>query len=161
MFNLPRLLYIYIETCCCHYMGYSFRLAARYLLYAPSQRQDSTYHSFCYTSHGALAGMRNSSMGPLWRIDPKTYRSMSESLLPRSYISLPAEKREIHKTTSGVKKNPNSTHKRMVPPLKYVRNCPCVQGRPLLVVSSSPLCWTWMLVWYANRTRPIYQQSAK
>ena len=44
------------ETCCC-YMGYSFRLAAVVLLYAPSQ-------SLCYTSHGALAGMRNSSMGP-------------------------------------------------------------------------------------------------
>ena len=27
--------------------------------------QDSTYHSVCYTSRGALAGTRNSSMGPL------------------------------------------------------------------------------------------------
>ena len=34
-------------------------------LYAPSHRQDNTYHSLCYTSRGALAGMRNSSMGPL------------------------------------------------------------------------------------------------
>ena len=47
-----------------HYMGYSFRLAARVPLYAPSHRQNSTYHGLCYTSHGALAGMRNSSMGP-------------------------------------------------------------------------------------------------
>ena len=31
-------------------MGYSFRLAARVLLYAPSHRQDSTYHGLCYTS---------------------------------------------------------------------------------------------------------------
>ena len=30
------------------------------LLYAPSHRQDSTYHSLCYTSRGALAGTRNS-----------------------------------------------------------------------------------------------------
>ena len=57
-------------------MGYSFRLAARVLLYAPSHREDNTYHSLCYTSHGALAGMRNSSMGPLhegsiwWPITP-------------------------------------------------------------------------------------------
>ena len=51
------------ETRCCH-MGYSFRLAARVLLYAPSHRQDSTYHGLCYTSRGALAGTRNSSMGP-------------------------------------------------------------------------------------------------
>ena len=40
----------------CHYMGYSFRLSARVLLYASSHRQDNTYHSLCYTSHGALAG---------------------------------------------------------------------------------------------------------
>ena len=48
----------------CRHMGYSFQLAARVLLYAPSHRQDSTYHSLCYTSRGALAGTRNSSMGP-------------------------------------------------------------------------------------------------
>ena len=35
----------------------------RVLLYAPSHRQDSTYHGLCYTSRGALAGTRNSSMG--------------------------------------------------------------------------------------------------
>ena len=32
-------------------------------LNAPSHRQDSTYHGLCYTSRGALAGTRNSSMG--------------------------------------------------------------------------------------------------
>ena len=36
--------------------GNSFRLTARVLLYAPSHRQDSTYHGLCYTSRGALAG---------------------------------------------------------------------------------------------------------
>ena len=40
-------------------IGYSLRLTARVLLYAPSHRQDSTYHSLCYTSRGALAGTRN------------------------------------------------------------------------------------------------------
>ena len=34
----------------CHHMGYSFQLTARVLLYAPSHRQDSTYHNLCYTS---------------------------------------------------------------------------------------------------------------
>ena len=49
-----------------NHMGYSFQLTARVLLYASSHRQDSTYHSLCYTSNGALAGMRNSlSQGPL------------------------------------------------------------------------------------------------
>ena len=33
-------------------MGYFFRLTARVLLYAPSHRQDSTYHGLCYTSRG-------------------------------------------------------------------------------------------------------------
>ena len=56
-------------------MGYTFWLPARVLLYAPSNRQDSTYHSLCYTSHGALAGTRNSPMGPPWRIDPMIHRT--------------------------------------------------------------------------------------
>ena len=45
-------------------MGCSFWLAARVLLYASSHIQDNTYHSLCYASRGALAGTRNSSMGP-------------------------------------------------------------------------------------------------
>ena len=38
----------------CRHIGYSYRLTAR----------DNTYHGHCYTSRGALAGTRNSSMGP-------------------------------------------------------------------------------------------------
>ena len=45
------------------HIGYSYRLTARVLLYAPSHRQDKTYHGLCYTSRGALAGTRNNSMG--------------------------------------------------------------------------------------------------
>ena len=60
---LRTILIVRKETHCRH-MGYSYRLTARVLLYAPSHRQDSTYHSLCYTSRGALAGTRNSSMGP-------------------------------------------------------------------------------------------------
>ena len=33
-----------VETHCRHYIGYTFRLAARDLLYAPFHRHDSTYH---------------------------------------------------------------------------------------------------------------------
>ena len=58
-----RTILIVIEETRCRHIGYSFRLAARVLLYAPSHRQDSTYHGLCYTSRGALAGTRNSSMG--------------------------------------------------------------------------------------------------
>ena len=60
---LRTILIVRKETRCCH-IGYSFRLTARVLLYAPSHRQDSTYHSLCYTSCGAQAGTRNSSIGP-------------------------------------------------------------------------------------------------
>ena len=55
-----------------------FYLAARVLLYASSHRQDDTYHGFCYTSRGALAGTRNSSTGPPWRFVLTTHRTMSE-----------------------------------------------------------------------------------
>ena len=48
----------------CRHIGYSYQLTARVLLYAPSHRQDNTYHGLCYISRGALAGTRNSSMGP-------------------------------------------------------------------------------------------------
>ena len=48
----------------CHHMGYSFRLAESVFLYAPSHRQDITYHGLCYTIRGALAGTKYSSMGP-------------------------------------------------------------------------------------------------
>ena len=33
-------------------------------IYTPSHREDSTYHSVCCTSRGALAGTRNGPMGP-------------------------------------------------------------------------------------------------
>ena len=60
---LRTILIVKKETRCRH-IGYSYRLTARVLLYAPSHRQDNTYHGLCYTSRGALAGTRNSSMGP-------------------------------------------------------------------------------------------------
>ena len=60
-----RTILIVIEETRCRHMDYSFRLAARVLLYAPSHRQDNTYRGLCYTSRGALARTRNSSMGPI------------------------------------------------------------------------------------------------
>ena len=59
-----RIILIVRKEIRCRHIWYSFRLAARVLLYAPSHRQDSTYHGLCYTSRGAPAGTRNSSMGP-------------------------------------------------------------------------------------------------
>ena len=67
-----RTILIVREETRCRHIGYSFWLTARVLLYAPSHRQDSTYYGLCYTSRGALAAMRNSSMGSpheglIWR----------------------------------------------------------------------------------------------
>ena len=56
--KLSCLVLIAREETRCRLMGYSFRLAARVLLCAPSHRQDSTYHGLCYTSRGSLFGTR-------------------------------------------------------------------------------------------------------
>ena len=69
---LRTILIVRKETRCRH-IGYSFRLTARVLLYAPSHRQDSTYHGLCYTSRGALAGTRNSSMGSFNMLQQHNY----------------------------------------------------------------------------------------
>ena len=75
----------------CRHIGYSFRLAARVLLYASSHKQDNTYHGLCYTSRGALAGTRNSSMGPPHKGSIRRPIAHHErTLLPRSYNSLPS-----------------------------------------------------------------------
>ena len=52
-------------------------LAARVLLYAPSHRQDSTYHSICYIIHWALAETGYSWVGPPWGVDQTTQSTMS------------------------------------------------------------------------------------
>ena len=56
------------ESHCCHYRSFSFQLAVRVVLYASSHRQDNTYHSLCYTSGGALAGLKNSSIGRSYEV---------------------------------------------------------------------------------------------
>ena len=73
-----RIILIVRKETRCRHIGYSFRLTARVLLYAPSHIQDSTHHGLCYTSRGALAGTRNNSMGS-----------------PRSYISLLVLTRDV------------------------------------------------------------------
>ena len=54
-----RTILIVREETRCRHIGYSYRLTARVLFYAPSHRQDNTYHGLCYNSRGALAGTRN------------------------------------------------------------------------------------------------------
>ena len=73
----------------CHHIGYSFRLTARVLLYAPSHRQDNTYHGLCYTSRGErwLEWEIAQWVHPMKDRpdDPSHHERM---LLPQSYITL-------------------------------------------------------------------------
>ena len=118
-------------------MGYSLRLTARVLLYAPSHRQDSTYHSLCYTSCGALAGMRNSSMSPQWRIDPTTHHTMSERSYHRatfrSLIDLTARMTAVPYKSGGLG---NSSRKQ-----RYWSAFSCTQTIVHLSLSLRPLKW--------------------
>ena len=84
---LRTILIVRKETRCRH-IGYSYRLAARVLLYAPSHRQDNTYHGLCYTSRGALAGTRNSSMGPPHEGSIRRPIAPWANALPLSYVPL-------------------------------------------------------------------------
>ena len=76
---LRTILIVRKETHCRH-IGYSFRLTAMVILYAPSHRQDSTYHGLCYTSRGALAGMRNPSFND-WKKEMFYLRTHSTHLI--------------------------------------------------------------------------------
>ena len=61
----------------CHHIGYSFRLTARVLLYAPSHRQDNIPQPLLQSwSTGWKEKYLNGSTP--WRIDPTTHRTMSE-----------------------------------------------------------------------------------
>ena len=84
---LRTILIVRKETRCCH-IGYSYRLTARVLLYAPSHRQDNTYHGLWYTSRGALAGTRNSSMGPPDEGSIRRPTAPWANALPLSYVLL-------------------------------------------------------------------------
>ena len=87
---LRTILIVRKETRCRH-IGYSYRLTARVLLYAPSHSQDNTYHGLCYTSRGALAGTRNSSMGPLHEGSIRRPTAPRANVIPLSYVPLPFE----------------------------------------------------------------------
>ena len=87
---LRTILIVRKETRCCH-IGYSYRLTARVILYAPSHKQDNTYHGLCYTSCGALAGTRNSSMGPPHEGSIRRPIAPWANALPLSYVPLLTE----------------------------------------------------------------------
>ena len=129
---LRTILIVRKETRCRH-IGYSFRLAARILVYAPSHRQDSTYHDLCYTSCGALAGTRNSSMGPPHERSIRRPIAPWANALTRELHLAPCPKWiqqngrfPIHerttKITSNVKNNNNETKIKTWKCVLHIRN---------------------------------------
>ena len=70
----------------CRHMGYYFRLASMFRSYAPSNRQDSTYHGICYTSRGPQAGRRKIKVGRTYR--GKINKSLDANLKRGSYRGL-------------------------------------------------------------------------
>ena len=118
------------ETCCCH-IGYSFRLTARILLYAPSHRQDSTYHGHGYTSRGALGGTRNSSIGPphegsIWQpiipwVNTFTMDNTYHGLWYTSHGALAGTRNSsMGPPHEGLIRRPISHHERTLLPRSYI-----------------------------------------
>ena len=112
---LRTILIVRKETRCRH-IGYSYRLTARVLLYAPSHRQDNKYHGLCYTSRGALAGTRNSSMGPPHEGSIRRPTAPLANALPLSYVLLLKNKKQT--------KNNPKTHQPPPPPQQQKQTTP-------------------------------------
>ena len=75
------------EETCCRHMDYSFRLAARVILCAPSHRQDSTYHGLCYTSCGLMVIKLQSEVPGLSLLSRKYWNRVYELFLESPLMS--------------------------------------------------------------------------
>ena len=84
-----------------------FPISSKVFLYASSHRQDNTYHGLCYTSRGALAGTRHSSMGPPhegsirrpiapWANAPTTELHLAPLLVRRVCTEMRPQYLEVH-----------------------------------------------------------------
>ena len=96
-----RTILIVREETRCRHIGYSYRLTARVLLYAPSHRQDNTYHGICYTSRGALAGTRNSSVVVTINAMYDLCQSLKQVVTP-SWRGLIKTNTDVYKKTSTI-----------------------------------------------------------
>ena len=119
---LRTILIVRKETRCRH-IGYSYRLTARVLLYAPSHRQDNTYHGLCYTSRGALAGTRNSSMGPPHEGSIRRPIAPWANALLLSYVPLPIFHQDIWMGQMCVT-DAGTTQDKFILPTPLVANLP-------------------------------------
>ena len=117
---LRTILIVRKETRCRH-IGYSYRLTARVLLYAPSHRQDNTYHGLCNTSHGALAGTRISSIGPPHEGSIRRPIAPWANALPLSYVPLPSNT-NVATTSSSVPNRQSAPSAPLISPNHYNKN---------------------------------------
>ena len=137
-------------------MGYSFRLTARVLLYAPSHRQDSTYHGLCYTSRRPIAPWANAlttelHLAPLYHgvevlVPPWTSTWGSASLAP---LELGVARRGHHREDTIAR----------TPPLVWALTDCCVLWNVLF--SSATRAWrcsarTPPLVWALTDCRVLW-----
>ena len=81
----------------------------RVLLYAPSHRQDNTYHGLCYTSRGALDG----TLGSRVRLFV-TSMTFSDSLISSSFAHLIDNKHIIIANGIGIYIFVNKTFKQYI-----------------------------------------------
>ena len=68
-----RTIQIVREEAHCHHMGYTFQLAARVLLYAPSHRQDNTHHSLPLLYQSWSTDWKEKQIDRSTRFDPMTH----------------------------------------------------------------------------------------
>ena len=96
----------------CRHIGYSYRLTTRVLLFAPSQKQDNTYHGLCYTSRGALAGMRNSSFLPnSMSVKPSVYFArLPEIPSHDAYRDTKTITYNCYRVSSGLSRHSHTSH---------------------------------------------------
>ena len=119
-------------------IGYSYRLTARVLLYAPSHRQDNTYHSLCYTSRGALAGTRTVCFSPVdyfssWlnSFAADSWRSTTQTRM-RGFSCFPGDLLLFYTYTLEQRCQPGTTHI-----CKIMTKNPCnLQKKSLQIVNT-------------------------
>ena len=147
---LRTILIVRKETSCRH-IGYSYRLTARVILYAPSHRQDNTYHGLCYTSRGALAGTRNSSMGPPHEGWIRRPIAPWANALPLSYVPLLGGNQGVYLFT--LFRRPSTLE--VIQKITWTASVFAYSWTFRFWVSSRSYQWTWFNMGYLCKLKPI------
>ena len=141
-----RTILIVREETRCHYIGYSFRLAARVLLYAPSHRQDNTYMAFV-----------TPVAGPPWRRSISQKEDLSENCFDNCFVIYSCLGRILNAldTFYGVVKDHSDSEKgNLLPPhgllfpISSKRSFICIIPHTGLHIPQPLLHKSWSTGWY-------------